>query len=334
MPGNIPQNISSRTTGHAATLDHRIPADQTTAAERSALSARAERLLRQEISFIYASEFESLTTERVEAAAQGDSLLIPPAEDAPSGTPPYIAALYRKPLLTPAGETAQFRKMNFLRYRCNVLRSTLDFRNPDPTVLNSIEGMLEESHATRSTIADCNLRLVVATARRLRSMVVPFDERVAEGNLILLKAIDKFDYSRGFRFSTYATLSIQRQILKICQTTAKYRERFPGAPHDLIEDKVSSSSGNGSLIRRLRCLDTLLDHAETVLDERERIIIRERYGLNASRRGRPLREVSSQLGISKERVRQIQCTAIDKLYEVAVENNLLATALVDCEVLQ
>lgn len=289
------------------------------------LTARAERLVRQEIGFIYSDEFDSLTTERVEAAAHGESLFIPPTETAPSGTPPYIAQLYDKPMLTPVGERAHFRKMNFLRYRCNVLRSGLDVKNPDAAVINSIEGMLAESLAARSKIATCNLRLVVAAARRLRSVIVPFDERVAEGNLILLKAIDKFDYSRGFRFSTYATLSIQRHVLKVCESSSKYQERYPAAPHYLIEDRVVPEAENERLIRHLGCLDTLMRSASMALDDRERLIVEERYGLNASRKGRRLREVADMLGISKERVRQIQHAAVDKLFDLAVEQNLLAT---------
>ena len=286
------------------------------------LLERAERLIQQEIGFTYSDEFDSLTTERVEAAAHRDDLFIPPTETAPAGTPPYIAQLYDKPMLTPAGEKAHFRKMNFLRYRCNVLRSSLDVHNPDAAVIDSVEGMLAESQDARSTLAICNLRLVVAVARRLRHAIVAFDDRVAEGNLILLKAIDKFDYSRGFRFSTYATLSIQRHIQKNCESSSKYQERYPAAPHDLIEDRVVPGADNERLVRNLNCLDVLMESAGAVLDERERLIIQERYGLSSSRRGRPLRELSDQLGISKERVRQIQWGAVEKLFDFAIEQDL------------
>ena len=291
--------------------------------DRQHLIERAHSVLTQESSFIYSHEFESLSTERVEADVANADLFIPPTDEAPVGTPPYLAHLYATPLLTANGERLLFRKMNFLRYRCNVLRSSVDVDRPDKATLDVISGLNSDALDTRSQIISCNLRLVVSIARKLWHRLTPFEELVGEGNLVLLKAVDKFDYSRGFRFSTYATLSVQRHIFRLQEKARRGRWQEPNIKDDFLEELDRRTAPDQPLIHDLKRLDVLLCAAPDILDDREQFVLRERFGLNNTRSGKPLREVAEMLGISRERVRQIQIGATDKLFDFAYESGLL-----------
>ena len=297
------------------------------AGDRRHLIERARSVVTQENSFIYSQEFESLSTERVEVDVANADLFIPPTEEAPVGTPPYLAHLYTTPLLTPTGERLLFRKMNFLRYRCNVLRSTVDVDHPDESTLDVIESLAADALATRSQIIECNLRLVVSIARKLRHRLTPFDDLVGEGNLVLLKAADKFDYSRGYRFSTYATLSVQRHIFRLHEKARRGRWQEPNVKNDFLEELERRTESDQELIRDLKRLDVLMSAAPELLDDREQIVLRERFGLDESRTGKTPRELSENLGVSKERVRQIQIRATDKLFDFAFESGLLKPSI-------
>jgi len=103
------------------------------------------------------------------------------------------------PLLSPAGETFLFRKMNYLKHCAEQAR-----------LLHTEEGdrqsrrFNDDADAVRNHIAECNLRLVISIARKFSNSHCDFDDLMSEGNEILLKAITKFDFSRGFRFSICA----------------------------------------------------------------------------------------------------------------------------------
>lgn len=291
------------------------------------LSERAGRVVTEEISFIHSQEFDSLSTERVEADVANAQLFIAPTEEAPASTPPYLAYLYSTPLLTETGERLLFRKLNFLRYRCNVLRSTIDVHHPDESTLDVIEDLAADALETRCQIIECNLRLVVAIARKFRHRLTPFDELVGEGNLVLLNAADKFDYSRGYRFSTYATLSIQRAIFRLQDKARRGRCREPNIKDDFLEELDRRAESDQDLIRELERVDVLLNAAPEILDDREQVVLRERFGLGDSREGKTLRELSELLGVSKERVRQIQIRATDKLFDYAFESGLLRSSI-------
>ena len=294
---------------------------------RASLMERARRIVTEENSFIYSDEFESLTTERVEADAANSKLFQPPTEEAPVGTPPFLAHLYKTPLLTAKGERLLFRKMNFLRHRCTKLRSKIDVESPDESTLDVIESLAADALETRAQIVECNLRLVVSIARKLRHRLTPFDDLVGEGNLVLLHAVDRFDYSRGFRFSTYATLAIQRQIYRLQAKACAKRRQEPNVKDDFLGDSSCRTESDHKLIRNLERLDVLMCAAPEVLDDREQTVLRGRFGLDRSRPEMTLRELAEDLGISKERVRQVQNEAVDKLFDFAFESGLLMSSV-------
>ncbi|RLS54657.1 MAG: hypothetical protein DWH91_11265, partial [Planctomycetota bacterium] len=173
------------------------------------LRSRAQSLLIQEISFIdhptfRRSALEDLATCEFPIHAEETFS----ADD--RRLPTHLTPLFRKPLLTRAGESHLFRLMNYCRYRANTLRSQLDPQKPKRRLVEEIEALLARAEDSRRTITESNLRLVASIARNLVTRTLDFEELLSEGNLVLLGAIDKFDFSRGFRFSTYATHAVQR----------------------------------------------------------------------------------------------------------------------------
>lgn len=239
----------------------------------------------------------------------------PPAE-----VPAYFAALYRIPLLSPELERRAFRKLNYLKWRARHLLSMPQRRSISATkeaAATCVSAALE----IRERIIVANLRLVVSIARRFTGKGIPFSELISDGNLMLMNAVEKFDFSRGFRFSTYATLAIQREFVRTIRRGSHDRLRaIPDlsalanvpdqADADLEEDCRTIKERQGRL-RRL-----MGEH----LDERQRAVLLARYGINDSRSPEALRSLGARLGISKERVRQLQLQAISSLREVVMGN--------------
>ncbi len=229
----------------------------------------------------------------------------------------FVQAIEESRILTFEGEQFLFRRLNFLRFRANALRVTLSGKRPKKTVAE-IERLLQGAQETREDIARANMRLVMSVCRKLSSTLDDFDEFVGEANGILLNAIDKFDFARGYRFSTYATHAIQRHIYRFVERASKRRSREHHATDAVEAIAVDSSDDTGpSAVEVLVAAEAILERLDDVLDERERIIIRGRFGLNESGQASTLRELGAQLGLSKERVRQLQLSALDKLAEVA-----------------
>lgn len=275
------------------------------------------RLLRQEIAFIHNVEFERMDVESVEQATRSTPLYRdPPAtpQAIPTGLPAYLANLYTIPLLSAVGEQALFRKMNFLKYRANVLRSSLDPQEPHCQMTDEIQRLMDGAERVRNHIVECNLRLVVSIARRFADGRFSFEELVSEGNVILMKAIEKFDYSRGYRFSTYATHSVQRHFYRHFRNARrrKLREIAISDQHlgELAEETTKQSD---PLELSNAQLGEILSQIDEQLDEREQYILQERFGIGPSGSARTLQSLSQELQVSKERVRQLHHKAIAKL---------------------
>jgi RNA polymerase primary sigma factor len=231
----------------------------------------------------------------------------------PSGLPPYLASLYEIPLLTREQEQHLFRKYNFLKYKASKLRDQLDYEQPKSAVMDEIEELYEQIVETKNQIARCNLRLVVSIAKRHVKPDQNFFELVSDGNLSLLRAVEKFDYARGNKFSTYASWAIMKNFARTIPGEYRQRDRFRTS-YDELFDVTQENRGNPSIEEslqedRVAKIQRVLDR----LDERERQIIVGRFGLDHSREPLTLKEVGEELGVTKERIRQIEARALTKL---------------------
>lgn len=240
----------------------------------------------------------------------------------PSGLPAYLASLYEVPLLSREQEAHLFRKMNYLKYKANMLRAQLDPSQPTRRLLHQIKKLYDESVATKSQIVRANLRLVVSIAKRYIGPMQDFFELVSDGNMSLLRATDKFDYSRGNRFSTYATWAIMKNFARSRFEAARHRDRFRTShsemfryTEDVREDPHEQESAQ---IKRESQVQKILD----TLDERERQIVTARFGLIRGHEPLTLAQVGSVMGVTKERIRQIQARALGKLKAAAEESRI------------
>lgn len=233
--------------------------------------------------------------------------------------------------------------------------------------------------AARNRLAEVNLRLVVMLAKSYRRSGVPFPDLVQEGNLGLMRAIDKFDYRVGTRFSTYAAWWIrqavareatrQRETVRMPFGLVDKRRRASRAARVLAQnlgraadaDEVAEELGMTEAQAR-RALESvprsiplhahvseegdrawdevLSDHDATPIDDdvvsrqrqeaarlvldrlspREQHILRRRFGLDGDGEEVTLREIGEELGLSRERIRQLEAIALEKLRQALSEH--------------
>jgi len=292
-------------------------------AKLAALQQRARKIIDQELGFIHNPEFSKAAV--VEKFLSQPAL--PPETSSrsakvPEEIPAYFAALYATPLLTPAGEAELFRRMNFLKFLANAKRSKLNPDCPDLQQIEEIESLLKQAHATRNLLVESNLRLVVSIARKLADQYYPFDDIVSDGNVALLNAIEKFDFARGFRFSTYATHVIQRDLYRFSRRRRELAKKTVSGVEEWLsaaaEDQESSEQ-QGETFDRWQNLLILMQRE---LTEREQIILSLRLGIDIEKGPQTLQAIAGELGISKERVRQLEVRAISRLQQAAAEARL------------
>ncbi len=240
----------------------------------------------------------------------------------PAGLPPYLASLYEISLLTREQEQHLFRKYNYLKFKASRLRDQLDIEHPKAALMDEIEALHEQIVDTKNQIARCNLRLVVSIAKKRVTPDQNFFELVSDGNVSLLRAAEKFDFARGNKFSTYASWAIMKNFARTIPNEYRQRDRFRTS-HDELFDMTQEKRANLNLEEtiqrdRLSKIQRVLNR----LDERERQIIVGRFGLDHSQEPRTLKEVGAELGVTKERIRQIEARALNKLRLAAQEEKI------------
>jgi RNA polymerase primary sigma factor len=212
-------------------------------------------------------------------------------------------------------EAHLFRKMNFLKRRAIQLESQLDPERPDPDDLNEVERLRCEAQAAKNLIIEMNLRLVVSIAKTRAKVGYDLAECVSDGNLALIQAVDGFDFAKGNRFSTYATRAI-RNVL----TRNEWRfMRRRGCSLALYEDSLAAPALRGEEQERAEAENqrrTALWRWLGRLDKREQRVLASRYGIAGAPK-LTLVQIGEDLGISKERVRQIETRARNKLRKFA-----------------
>ena len=237
----------------------------------------------------------------------------------PSGLPPYLASLYEVPLLTREQEAHLFRKMNYLKYKASAAARQLDLNRPKSRLLDRIEKLYDESVATMNQIIRANLRLVVSIAKRYVGPAGDFFELVSDGNMSLIRAAEKFDVSRGNKFSTYASWAIMKNFARTIPAALRHQDRF-STGYSEIFSTVADARGDyyeqqAAQIRRESQMKSILDR----LDERERQIVTARFGLIRGDEPLTLTQIGAAMGVSKERIRQLQVRAMGKLRAAAEE---------------
>jgi RNA polymerase sigma factor (sigma-70 family) len=240
---------------------------------------------------------------------------------APKGLPPYLASLYEVPLLDRTQEMFLFRKMNYLKHLAHKKRSKLDPSRAKTSDLDEIERLQEEALAVKNQIIRSNLRLVVSIAKRHVGPSNNFFELVSDGNMSLIRAVEKFDYSRGNKFSTYASWAIMKNFARTIPEENYRRDRFVTGHEEMFEAAADNRTDEHEYESALKRMQEAVKGMLGRLDDRERKIIISRFGLGGASE-QTLEQLGKELGITKERVRQIESRAQDKLRRIASEEKL------------
>ena len=230
--------------------------------------------------------------------------------------------------------------------------------------------------AAKRRLIECNLRLVMSITRNYRTAGVPLLDLIQEGNLGLIRAVEKFDYRMGYKLSTYATWWIRqavtraladqgrlirlpvhvsdqvRRVMRTRRTLAQRLNREPTLEEiateaelpesrvvdllDIVEDAVSLETpiadGDSLYVELIEneeadetevvVAETFraeeLDAALSTLDPRLRELLERRFGL-AGHSGQTLEEIGRSLGVTRERVRQLETRALRELRASAPE---------------
>jgi RNA polymerase primary sigma factor/RNA polymerase sigma factor len=273
---------------------------------------RARRILELPLDYMHHASFDRASVEK---EILGPTPVVPTSGKrlrGPSGLPPYLAALYEVPLLTREQEGHLFRKFNYLKHKASKLRAKLDPARARTSLMNEIEKLYDEAVKIKNEIVQANLRLVVSIAKRHVSGTEDFFGLVSDGNMSLIRAVEKFDYSRGNKFSTYASWAIMKNYARTIPEEFKRRDRFRTSQEELFTTKQDVRSDQMGQETAQRVREQQVEKILSQPDERERQIIVRRFGLDHNREPLTLKEVGSEMGVTKERIRQLEARALDK----------------------
>ena len=286
---------------------------------------RLNTTLTAEIGFMDNSEFHSEGAEKsilgkslFEGLNDSESKPLPP-----KNIPSHLVRMCDSLVLTAPQEVSLFQRMNFLRFRANQLRSRLKPESATEHELVRIQGLLLAADWYRDKLIKSNMRLAISIVKKFVNVDNTFDDLLSDAVMALLRAIEKFDFDKGFRFSTYATQVIRRNAYRCVMQRYTERKKIAASVDEMALDVVEpdrSSNVDEARWHQLRSrLATMLDK----LDRREKFIVRARFSLGGHRRIQTLQRLADVLGVSKERVRQLEKRALDKLRSLSQESELV-----------
>jgi len=292
---------------------------------------RAQQLLDQNIEYIHNELFDDRAQESMILAPMPDEQAFEETRQnmrIPKDAPPELTTLYQMPLLTKEQEQHQFRKMNYLKYRAKkTLESVLlnsgrfDSQKLRTHMLDSVECDLAQASAVKDMLISCNMRLVVSIAKRHSGQAENFFELLSDGNVSLMRAVEKFDYSRGNKFSTYASWAIMKNFARSIPEEKHRRERYVTGNDEVFDGAADTRTSETELLSAAQQASTRVNRLLESLDPREREIIRMRAGMDSHDEGMTLEMIGTKLGLTRERVRQLSVQAMKKLRNIVHDHN-------------
>lgn len=279
--------------------------------------ARVDRLMQADCEFIDSDEFHEAGAE--ERICGEEAPEAPPVGRVriPDGIPSYLADLYRVPLLTREQEQYLFRRMNFRKYQFCELRGQLPSGRARRRLLERLESLLAEVTELKNHLIRSNLRLVVSIAKKFVKQSDGFYELVSDGNISLIRAVERFDYRRGNKFSTYASWAILKNFTRTIPAEARRLDRFRTGNDEVFSQTVENPRSFVSDEKVNSLQKGVIRELLSELDGREQKVIAFRYGLGEGLEPETLEQVGWRLGVTKERVRQIEVRTLEKLRRIA-----------------
>lgn len=288
-------------------------------APRTVREDRLQELWDRPIEYVYHKSFDNpaLAAEILGPAPEG---AVQRLVKAPQGLPAYLASLYEVTLLTREQEAHYFRKFNYLKYQAAQLRKRLKVSRVRTAELNRLEKLLRQADDVKNHLIRTNLRLVVAAVKKYVWTGFDFSELVSDGNISLMRALEKFDFSRGFKFSTYAVWAIRNNFSRSIFSERSRLERFRTGTEEVFriscDERSDEYKEDMAHEQRRETVKQILQR----LSERERDILACRFGLRQGSEPLTLEQVGAQQGVTKERIRQLEKRAMTKLRELAIKD--------------
>jgi RNA polymerase sigma factor (sigma-70 family) len=209
-------------------------------------------------------------------------------------------------------ERTLFLRYNYAKYRLKKLTE----KPATAKRRQEAAGWRARARKVREKILHANLPLVPAMAKRKRVDGVEFAEKVAEGYLAILRSVEYFDASRGFKFSTYACRAILAALCRLGSKAQTYRKHVPVQFEPAFEqDDYADRRHRRQRRDAIESMRQVLQRNEAKLSEVQAEVIRQRYPVAGQGEPQPLWKVGRELGVSTERVRQIERVSLKKLGE-------------------
>jgi len=286
-------------------------------------SRRAKELLARKVEFIPSDEFlapdarDRIKGTPLSSIAPAVGEAIDPFGLAGGSLADYLRTLKKAPVVNRECELELFRRYNYLKYLASITKAGMKPMRVSSSQLDEIEGYLAEAEDIQRTIIEANLRLVVSIARKHTRSGANLPDLISEGNVALMRAIEKFDYSRGFRFATFASWTIAKEFARRTPGRTARRDKETAASlARMRQDAREEETADLDAIERAH--QSLAQVITDELDRREQYVILNRFGpigQPIKKKTKTLGQIGEELSLSKERVRQIELLALQKLIQ-------------------
>jgi RNA polymerase sigma factor (sigma-70 family) len=231
---------------------------------------------------------------------------------------PDLAELTEATRLSAAQEFALFDRLRELERYARFVSDLAAVAEEEVSPLRGENrAALAQARDIRDAIVRVFLKLAAGAVRPFLCPRFSFDELNSEACITLLKSVEMFDHQRGFRFSTYATTAIRRQLERYVINRRREQRHLGGGAVDQfdgVQGRPACSSAEET--RRGAWLCSLWETFSRLGDRDQRILTR-RFGLDADVGAATLQILADELGVSRERVRQLESRALKRLRGIA-----------------